>query len=290
MSKLITVAAAQTGPVLSEDMNSMVPKAMRAIEMAAEHGVNILAFCELFLSPFFPNRPREDFDHFFVAPDSEVMTTLIEAGRRHKVALVLPFGERAVDGLFNSALVVDASGTVLGTYRKVHIPAFFPNDRPGGTGSYEKMYFTPGNDLPVFNVDGCTIGVQICYDRQFPEASRVLALKGAEIIFMPICYSVYGDPEHRADAWEIPMRARAFENGVYVVAPNKVGSEGVRRHLGRSLIVGPEGKVLASAGSQEEDLVIQTIDLDAAALSRKKNPWWRDRRPDLYGRLVATRP
>lgn len=286
MPRTLTVAAAQTGPVLSEDMASMVPTALRMIDEAAERGVDILTFCELFLSPFFPNRLREDFDHFFVDPDGEVMRTIRDAARRRRVALVLPFGERATAGRYNAAMVVDAEGRAVGTYRKVHIPAYFPAERPGATGSYERLYFTPGGDLPVFDVAGCRIGVQICYDRQFPEASRVLALKGAEILFMPICYSVYGDPEHRAEAWEIPLRARAYENGVFVVAANKVGSEGVRRHLGRSMIVDPEGRIVASAGTTEEALVVRTIDLDQASMPRKRMPWWRDRRPELYGELT----
>ncbi|CAG1006847.1 beta-ureidopropionase [Burkholderiales bacterium] len=286
MPRTLTVAAAQTGPVLSEDMHSMVPTAIRMIDEAAERGVDILAFCELFLSPFFPNRLREDVDHFFVAPDCDVIRTIVDAARRRHVALVLPFGERAAAGRFNAALVVDADGRTVGTYRKVHIPAYFPNERPGGTGSYERMYFTPGDDLPVFDVAGSRIGVQICYDRQFPEGSRALVLKGAEILFMPICYSVYGDPEHRAEAWEIPLRARAFENGVFVVAANKVGSEGVRRHLGKSMIVSPEGRILASAGTTGEELVVQAIDLDEASIPRKRMPWWRDRRPDLYRSLA----
>ncbi|MBM3531310.1 MAG: carbon-nitrogen hydrolase family protein [Alphaproteobacteria bacterium] len=287
MPRTITVAAAQTGPVLSEDMRTMIPTALRMIEQAAARGAEVLTFCELFLSPFFPNRLRADFDAYFTSADSDIMAEIIRAAARHRLALVLPFGERARDGLYNSAMIVDAHGRTLGSYHKTHIPAYFPGDQPGETGSYERMYFTPGKDLPVFDLAGCRVGVQICNDRQFPEGSRVLALKGAEIIFMPICYSVYGDPEHRAEAWEIPLRARAFENGVYVVAANKVGDEGVRRHLGRSMIVSPEGRVLAAAGTREEELLVQTLDLDAVAFRRKRIPWWRDRRPDLYRELVS---
>ena len=285
MSRLLTVAAAQTGSVESDDMRSMLPVALDMIERAAFADAGILTFCELFLSPFFPNRLTENFDTYFTRPDGEVIQTLAAAARHHRLALVLPFGERADGAQYNSAMVLDANGNVVGTYRKTHIPAYFPNDRPGGTGSFERMYFTPGKELPVFNIAGTTIGIQICNDRLYPEASRVLALKGAEIIFMPICYSTYSDPEHRNAAWDLVLRTRAYENGVFVVAANKVGQEGVRNHLGRSMIVDPKGMVLAEAGNREPELIVQQIDLEQASLRRKAIPWWRDRRPELYGAL-----
>ncbi len=282
MAKLIKVAAAQTGPVESDDMATMVPKACAIIEAAAAQGVNIITFCELFLSPFFPNRLEEDFDRFFTRQDGNIIGPIRETARAAGVAIVLPFGEWTPGGLFNSALVANAKGELQGVYRKTHIPAYFPNAKAGGTGSYEKFYFTPGGDLPVFDVDGVKIGVQICNDRLYPEGSRVLALTGAEIIFMPIAYSVYSDPEYRNAIWDLAIRARAFENGVFVVAANKVGQEGVRRHLGRSMIVDPRGTTMAEADNEAEELLVCEIDLDQVAASRKKFPWWRDRRPELY--------
>lgn len=287
MSREVTVGIAQTGPILNESIPEVIPSVLDFIEKAAERKVNILSFCELFLTPFFPNQLREDYQHFFIEADGPEMKKIVAKGKEHGVALVLPFSERAADGFYNSALVSNSRGEVLGVYRKTHMPAFFPNERPGGTGSYEKMYFSPGNSLPVFDIDGHKVGIQICYDRQYPEPSRVLAIKGAEILIMPISYSLYGDPEHRKEAWEIPMRARAFENGVFVVAPNRVGKEGVRQHLGKSLIVDPEGKVIATAGTNAEELLVETIDLSETDLDRKRNPWWRDRRPDLYQSLVT---
>ena len=286
MSRILTVAAAQTGPVGSDDLRSMVPAAIDMIEKAAAAKVDILTFCELFLSPFFPNRLTSEFEHHFTTADGEVVQTLAAAARRRKLAVILPFAERDSSGFYNSALVLDAEGRTVGTYRKTHIPAYFPDDKPGGTGSYEMMYFTPGRDLPVFVVNGTTIGIQICNDRLYPEASRVLALKGAEIIFMPICYSVYSDPEHRQAAWDLVLRTRAYENGVFVVAANKVGAEGVRSHLGRSMIVDPRGTILVEAGTRDPELIVQRIDLEEAELHRKVIPWWRNRRPELYGELA----
>jgi predicted amidohydrolase len=283
MARTIKVACAQTGPVESEDMSSTVPRAVKMIDEAADKGVKIISFCELFLSPFFPNRLVENNDHFFTEPNGPVLAPILEAAKRRGIALVLPFGERANTGNYNSALIVNSSGAILGTYRKTHIPAYFPNQQAGGTGSYEKFYFTPGGSLPVFDVDGVRVGIQICNDRLYPEGSRVLALSGAEIIFMPIAYSVYANPEHRNSIWELALRSRAFENGVYVVATNKVGLEGVRRHLGRSMIVDPTGMKMAEASNETEELLVQELNLDAVSASRKTFPWRRDRRPELYG-------
>ena len=286
MSRKVKVALAQTGPVLSDDMSKMVPVACSYVEKAAAQGVRILLFPELFLSPFFPNRLEEDFDRYFTEVDSPVMRKIRDTAKQAGVALILPFGERATNGMYNSALVTDAKGNIVGTYRKTHIPAYFPNEKAGGTGSFEKFYFTPGGDLPVFDVEGVRFGIQICNDRLYPEGSRALALKGAEVIFMPIAFSVYSDPEHRNQIWELALRARAFENGVYVVAANKVGKEGVRQHLGRSMMVDPRGHKIVEAGTEKEELLVHEIDLDTVSALRKKFPWWRDRRPDLYGELV----
>lgn len=287
MTRMITVGAAQTGPVLSEDMRTMVPTACRMIEEAAQRNVDILTFSELFLTPFFPNRLVENFDHFFTLADGEILQEIRAAARKAELAVILPFGERANTGLYNAALVCDRRGSVVGTYRKTHIPAYFPNEKVGGTGSYEKFYFTPGEGLPVFDLDGIKIGIQICNDQLYPEPSRVLALRGAEIIIMPICYSVYSDPEHRNAIWDVAMRARAFENGVFVVAANQVGLEGVRQHLGRSMIVDPRGTIISEAGREHEELLVAAINVDSVSAYRKKFPWWRDRRPDLY-RDIAT--
>ena len=113
----------------------------------------------------------------------------------------------------------------------------------------------------------------------------MLALRGAEIIFMPIAYSVYSDPEHRNSIWELALRSRAFENGVYVVAANRVGHEGARQHLGRSMVVDPSGTKIAEASNEVEELLVKEIDLDTVTALRKKFPWWRDRRPELYGAI-----
>ena len=286
MGREITVALAQTGPVPGDDPTDGVTEACRLVERAADAGADLICFSELFLAPFFPNRLDEDFDRYFLhLPDSRI-DPLFETAKGRGLAIIFPFAEKTQSSYYNSALVIGPDGGSVGTYRKTHIPAYFPTELQGGTGSYEKFYFTPGDDLPVFDVCGARIGIQICNDRLYPEPSRVLARRGAEVIFMPICYSTYGDTEHRQSLWELPLRMRAFENGAFVVAVNRVGDEGPRHHIGRSMVVDPRGVIMVEASDSETALLVQTIDLDRVSSARTKFPWWRDRRPDLYDDLV----
>jgi N-carbamoylputrescine amidase len=286
MSRPLIVAAAQTGCVDAPGSHAIVAAAHAMLDEAGRQEVRLLTFGELFLAPFFPNRLEEDFDRYFMRVDDPIVAGLRAKARALHIALVLPLAERAPAGYYNTALIVDESGAEIGRYRKTHIPAYFPNTQAGGTGSFEKFYFTPGENLPTFAVAGTRIGVQICNDRLYPEASRVLALQGAELIAMPICYSTYADPAHREAIWDVPLRARAYENGAFVLASNRVGVEGPRHHLGRSMIVDPRGAILREAGTVDPELLVAQIDLDAVPSARKKFPWWRDRRPDLYAQLV----
>lgn len=287
MGRMITLAAAQTGPVLSDDWRENVPGACRMIEDAARREVDIVCFSELFMTPFFPNQLTQDFDKYFVALPDKAMQPVFQAASDNRVALVFPFGEKDGRHYYNSCLVLDKSGKQLGVYRKTHIPAILPSKLPGGTGSYEKFYFSPGSDFPVFDVCGTKIGIQICYDRKYPEGSRLLTLKGAEILFMPICAATYGETSLRGNTWEIPLQARAYENGVYVVAVNRAGDENGRKHIGRSMIVDPIGaEMIAVASNDEPELLVATVDLDHVAKAQTSLPWWRDRRPELYGALA----
>jgi beta-ureidopropionase len=290
-SRTITVAAAQTGPVRGDDMKPGIDRACAMIEEAAGRKAEIICFSELFLTPFFPNRLDPDYHKWFLRLPSEVTRPLFDLAKRYGIAVVFPYGERDGSYFYNAAAVVDAAGRMLGTYRKVHIPAIFPSNLDGGTGSYEKFYFTPGSGLPVFDLGTVKIGVQICYDRKFPEGSRSLALQGAEILFMPICAASYGETRLRDKTWDIPLRARAYENGTFVVAVNRSGNEHGRRHLGRSMVIGPIGaEILAEAGEDEPELLVRTLDLDEVAIAQRSLPWWRDRRPEIYGALVGERP
>jgi predicted amidohydrolase len=205
------------------------------------------------------------------------------------MALIFAYAES--DGIkrYNSSLIFDTDGTILGKYRKVHIPAYFPSNLPGGTGSYERLYFTPGDlGFPTFDLKGLgvRIGVQICYDRMFPEGYRVLGLKGAEIVFNPTNYATYGQP-YRVKVWGRLVQARAYENGCFVCIPNKAGIEEDRDNTGRSMIIHPMGGELLVTGSPDkEEVVAAEIDLDEVVEAKRRIPYWRDRRPSLYGDLL----
>ncbi len=286
MGRMITLAAAQTGPVLSDDWRDSIPAACGMIEAAARQQADIVCFSELFMTPFFPNRLTHDFDRYFVELPEPALQPVFQAAADHKIGLLFPFGEKSGRHYYNSCLVVDRNGKHLGLYRKTHIPAILPSELAGGTGSYEKFYFSPGTAFPVFHLCGTKVGVQICYDRKYPEGSRLLALQGAEIIFMPICAATYGETALRGNTWDVPLQARAYENGVFVVAVNRAGDEHGRKHIGRSMIVDPVGAdMIAIASNDKPELLVATVDLDHVAKAQTSLPWWRDRRPELYAPL-----
>jgi predicted amidohydrolase len=289
MGRQVRVAAAQTGPVVTRDMGKGVETACELVEQAAAQGAAIVCFSELFLTPFFPNTLTPDYEQFFVELPDPVTDPLFRTAREKRIAMIFPYGERSGRAFYNAAVVVDADGRTLGTYRKTHIPAILPSSATGGTGSYEKFYFSPGHELPVFETGGIRFGIQICYDRKFPEGSRALALDGAQILFMPICAATYGETKLRGNTWELPLQARAYENGVFVVAVNRAGDEDGRQHIGKSMIVNPVGaEVMAVAKNDGDELLVATLDLEDVDRAQKSLPWWRDRRPELYGRLVRS--
>lgn len=160
MTRRITLGAAQTGSVEDGDLRTITESAHAMLDQAAREGVRLLTFGELFLTPFFANRLIEDFDRYFMHDTHEVLLSLRDKARQYGIALVLPFAERANDGYFNSAFVYDTDGREAGRYRKTHIPAYFPTEGAGGTGSFEKFYFTPGGKLETYAVAGTRIGVQ----------------------------------------------------------------------------------------------------------------------------------
>jgi len=267
-------------------MEEAVESACAMVQEAAHKGVDIICFPEVFLAPFFPNRLIQDYEKHFLKLPNPVTEPLFATAREQKVAMIFAYAERDGAYFYNSAAVFDRAGRLVGTYRKTHIPAYFPSELRGGTGSYEKFYFSPGTGLPVFELEGVRFGIQICNDRLYPEPSRKLALQGAEIIFMPIAYATYGNDNYRVSIWDLPLQARAFDNGVFVVAANRVGDENGRRHIGLSAIVNPlGGRIIKQATMDGPELLITEIDLDDVDKARRSLPWWRDRRPDLYGNL-----
>jgi predicted amidohydrolase len=295
MARKVGVAAIQLGAVSVEretaekDKIKIVSRIAQLMEEAGNRQAGIVCMPELSLTHFFPNTLIRDNDYLFDELPSSLIQPLIEVAKEYEMAMLLPYAEAEGFYHYNSCLVLDCDGSVLGKYRKVHIPAYFPSNLPGGTGSFERHYFTPSNlGFPTFDIKryGTRIGIQICADRMLPEGYRILSLRGVEIVFNPTCYGTYG-LSYRIPAWGRLLQARAYENGVFVVAPNKAGKEGVRENAGRSLIISPlAGEIIATGSPDGEEVVYAEIDLDDVHEAKKRLPWWMWRRPHEYGALL----
>ena len=250
------------------------------IEKAADQGVQVLCFQEVFTQPYFcPSQDEKWYAAAEAIPDGHTTRLMQEAAKKHGMVIVVPIYEEVMPGLYyNAAAVIDADGSYLGKYRKTHIPQV--------AGFWEKFFFKPGNsDWPVFETAFCKLGVYICYDRHFPEGWRALALNGAEYIVNPSA-TVAGLSRY---LWELEQPASAAANGVFIGAINRVGDEApwnIGTCYGSSYIVNPRGKIEAQASGDQDELLVHEIDLDMVREIRNKWQFFRDRRPELYDPLV----
>jgi N-carbamoylputrescine amidase len=252
---------------------------------AAERGANVVCLQELFAGLYFCQ--SEDHAHFAQAepipgPTSELLAA---AARRHRVVVVGSLFERRAAGLYhNTAVVFDADGSQVGLYRKMHIP-----DDPL---YYEKFYFTPGDlGFRSFDTRYGRVGVCVCWDQWYPEAARLTAMTGAELLFYPTAIGwlpaekdEFGASQH--SAWETMMRSHAIANGVFVASPNRVGREGSLEFWGGSFVSDPNGNLLAKGGHEHEEIVLAECDLGLIDAVRTHWPFLRDRRIDAYGELT----
>jgi N-carbamoylputrescine amidase len=271
---------------VGDDLDRNLARAEDAIRDAADRGAELVCLQELFRSPYFCQ--REDAALFDLAetipgPTTERMQKL---AADRGVVLIVPLFEKRAPGLYhNSALVIDRDGAIAGHYRKMHIP-----DDPG---FFEKFYFTPG-DKGFHAVDTAVgrIGVLICWDQWFPEAARLMALDGAELLFYPtaIAYLDGETEEENAamrESWLTVQRGHAIANGVFVCAPNRVGREGKLRFWGSSFVADPQGRVLAQATDDQEQTLVVECDLGRVEQQRRGWPFLRDRRIDAYADLLT---
>ena len=268
------------------DPERNLKKALQGIRKAAEGGAQIVSLQELFRSPYFPQ--AEDPRYFALAEPIPSPTTrlLSEAARKVGVVIVASLFERRTEGIYhNTAIVIDHDGSLLGKYRKMHIP-----DDPG---YYEKFYFTPGDlGFQSFQTRFGKIGVLICWDQWFPEAARLTALSGAQIVFYPTAIGgLDGEPEKvrkaQQSAWELIQRSHALANGVFVASVNRVGKEGKIQFWGASFVADPFGQVVAKAGSTQEEVLVAECDLAKIERTRENWPFLRDRRIDAYQDLTS---
>jgi beta-ureidopropionase len=278
---------------VEDHKRAAIDKHLRLIEQAAGQGIQILCLQELFFGPYFC--AEQDARWYAAAepvPDGPTIRLMAETARRHGMALIVPVYERELPGVFyNTAAVIDADGTYLGKARKVHIPhCHAGEDQAQPYGFWEKFYFRPGNlGYPVFETSFAKIGVYICYDRHFPEGGRALGLRGAEIVFNPSATTA----GHSDYLWKLEQPAMAVANGYFVGALNRAGREApwnIGEFYGDSYFVDPNGQIVAEASGARDEIVCADLDLDLIDRVRAHWQFYRDRRPDTYGDLVADLP
>lgn len=260
-------------------------KAVNGIRSAASQGANIVCLQELFSSLYFCD--KEEYAPFNLAEPVPGPTTnmLLPIAKELGVVIIASLFEKRAEGIYhNTTAVIDADGTYLGKYRKMHIP-----DDPA---YYEKFYFTPGDlGFKSFATKFGTLGVLICWDQWYPEAARLTALTGAEILFYPTAIG-WADGEDAAvnkiqhDAWETIQRAHAVANGIPVVAVNRVGHEGNQTFWGGSFVAGNQGEILFKASHDKEEVNVVPVDLNRANSTRVHWPFLRDRRIDAYSDIT----
>lgn len=273
----------------SADKQENVEKALDAIKSAAKDGARIICLQELFATHYFCQHQDEALFELAEKIPGPFLKPFEKLAKKLEVVLIVPVFEERAPGLYhNSAAVIDADGSLLGVYRKTHIPQ--------DTFFMEKFYFSPGQDgFKVWETRYGKIGVCICWDQWFPEAARATALLGAEILFYPTAIgNIPEDQEtwkQQHDAWETMQRSHAIANGCFVAVPNRVGSEpgeegsGGIRFWGKSFVCAPSGKVLERASGKREDILVVDCDLGEIRKQRQLWPFLRDRRYDAYSSL-----
>ncbi len=258
----------------SEEKGRNIEKAVRFAKIAIEKGAHIICFQELFTTHWFPREMNKRYFSLAEKADGATIGMMQKLAREYGVVLVCPIFELEEDSFYNSAIVIDAGGEILGSYRKIHIPQIPLWE--------ERYYFSSGNHgFPVFKTKFAPIGIQICWDNFFPEGSRILALKGAKILFSPTAAAFASQRK-----WETVISSNGVANGVYIFRVNRVGSEEKQDFYGRSFCVSPEGELLDKPTGMKDSIALIEIDLKNVDKARKEWPFFKDRRPDSYKEIL----
>lgn len=280
-SRHVSVAALQCayGP----DLNKNVAKVTDLVRQAASKGAQVILPSELFEGPYFC---REEKDEFFdwarPAAGHPTIEHFRALARELKVVIPVSFFEKDGPHHYNSIAMVDADGAVLGVYRKSHIP--------DGPGYEEKFYFRPGNTgFKAWDTKYAKVGVGICWDQWYPECARAMALMGAEVLFYPT--AIGSEPTNPGldtkDLWQRAMVGHAVSNVIPVVAANRIGDENGQVFYGHSFIADQRGEKVAELSRKDEGVITAKFDLDEVRRNRASFGFFRDRRPELYGRLTS---
>ncbi|HYT25578.1 MAG TPA: nitrilase-related carbon-nitrogen hydrolase [Actinomycetota bacterium] len=281
---MTTVRAAIIQAHANMPKDEAVEKHVGLIAKAAAEGAQITCLQEIFHGPYFCAEQDPRWYATAEPEDGPTVTRMRELARQHRMALVVPWFEEAQTGVYyNSAAVIERDGTLLGKYRKTHIPQV-------GPCFFEKYYFKPGNlGYPVFDTSVGRVGLIICYDRHFPEVARQVGLKGAELVFNP---SATVESLSRY-LWELEQPAHAVANGYWVAAINRVGVEAPlnpNKFYGSSYFCDPRGQIVAQASDSEDEVLVADLDLDRIREVRNTWQFMRDRRPETYRELTELLP
>ena len=280
----VVVAATQMS--CTWDREATLAKAEKLVREAAAKGANIILLQELFETPYFCQRHDFEYMDLAITPEENpAVKRFQKVAKELDVVIPVSFFERAGNAAFNSIAIIDADGTVLGKYRKTHIPDGMPYA--------EKFFFTPGDTgFKVWKTKYGTIGVGICWDQWFPEAARCMALLGAEILLYPT--AIGSEPVLQTDSkphWQRCMQGHAAANIMPVVASNRIGHEVQKNSemtfYGSSFIADETGGLVAEADRETEGVITAEFDLDAIAQKRREWGVFRDRRPEMYGTLLT---
>ena len=275
-----TLCEPTTSP-LEKIKQAMIDKHVELISQAAEQGAQVTCLQELFYGPYFCAEQNAKWYALTESvPDGPTIKLMQELAKRHNMVMVVPVYEEDLPGVYyNTAAVIDADGSFLGKFRKMHLPHCEP-------GFWEKFYFRPGNlGYTVFDTKVAKIGVYLCYDRHFPEGARCLGLNGAEIVFNPSA-TVAGLSEY---LWKLEQPAHAVANQYFVGAINRPGVEqpwNIGEFYGQSYFCDPRGQIMAEAGRNQDEVVVADLDLDLIREVRNTWQFFRDRRPETYGKTV----
>lgn len=257
----------------SEVMNveENVSKAIHFIKEAGKDNVDLIVFPELFTTGYALETIDKKFYDLAEKIDGYTIKSLSKAAKENNINIVAPiaFSKGVYGVIYNTAIVINRNGEVVGYYDKTHLWAG------------EMFYFTSGKDYPIFDMDFGKLGIMICYDGGFPEVSRLLALKGAELILCPSAFPIWDK-----DMWDIYFKSRSLENVCFVAGINRVGVEGTREMFGNNKLFNPRGEILLDAAMNKEDMQIVEIDLEDVKSYRKEIPYLKDRKPEEYKLLT----
>lgn len=281
----VKVAATQMS--CSSNIDENISKAETLVREAAAQGAQIILLQELFETPYFCQKEKSEYYAYATELEHNKAVNHFKAvAKELQVVLPISFYEKKNYARYNSLAVIDADGTVLGKYRKSHIP--------DGPGYEEKFYFNPGDTgFKVWNTRYAKIGVGVCWDQWYPEAARVMSLMGAEILFYPT--AIGSEPQDGSidskDHWQTCMLGHAAANLIPVIASNRIGEEidedSSINFYGSSFIAGPQGNKIVEAGRDEQTVLVSEFDLDALEVGRIEWGIFRDRRPELY-RMIGS--